>query len=429
MLHTKIKPVAMAIIVATSLSSTMTTYAQADNTPNIMEKMTIERGKTASPQDEKMISSAATKTLRHIAQARSDIHGNDLTAARDELDKANRLLDIIQASMPTTEIRDRIWIAKKHLEYEDTQEVVSDLIPIYSSLDELVDYMPVQSAKTHLDNAKQQMKQGNKEPATEELDATNAALLYTEADLPLAATRRLVASANVELEKGNGDAANAALKSAEENVVFLSIGVDEPLVSAKSSLWQASRDYAAGAYDNAKSEIHQAITNLESAAKSTDATVSNEASQLLKTAKALGDKIDNGDHSLGGEVEQLWQRTAALSERAVDYVGSGWSQLRTDNSVKSNLIEAKLYLNYARIDQFTAKDNNRSNTDINQALQYLIKAAADVENNKATTPAIKNKIDTINTSATALAKLSIAQRTESQLTHLSTEISQVIQQL
>jgi hypothetical protein len=429
MMNIKLNPIAMAVIIATTASSGMLSIAQANTDPKLMEHVTLEQGKAISPQEENIISSAATKTLRHIAQARAAIHDKDPDAAKKELNQANTLLDIIQTSMPTTKVKDRIWIAKKHLEYENTDEVMPDLVPIYSSLDELTDYMPVKEAKSHLDKAKEHMKHGRKQPATEELDATDAALIYNEADLPLAATRHLVASAKSELEKGNTKEADQALKTAEDNVMYLSVDIDEPLASAKSSLWEASRNYANGVYDKAKAEVHQAITNLTAAAKSSDTLISQEASQMLKSAKQLEQKIGDYDTTLGGELKRLWQRTAALSERSVDYMATGWSRLRADDGLKSDLIEAKLYLNYAQIDQFTAKDDKRANTDLDQALRYVGKALATMGENKITSMDIKDEVDAINNSLQQLAKTALAEREETQFEQLGSQVSQVIQQL
>jgi hypothetical protein len=52
-------------------------------------------------------------------------------------------------------VKDRIWVAKKHLEYEDTEKVLPDLVPIYTGLDELVSYVATAKAKGRLDQAKQ----------------------------------------------------------------------------------------------------------------------------------------------------------------------------------------------------------------------------------------------------------------------------------
>jgi ribosomal protein L17 len=429
MSNMKIKPVLLAVMVATTLGGISPVYATVNSDSGIMEKTTIEPGKTISAQEENIISMAATKTLRHIAQARANIHKKDLTAAKSELDKANNLLDIIQASMPTTKVKDRIWVAKKHLEYEDSKEVIPDLVPIYSSLDELVDYMPVKNAKSHIDKARENLKKGDKQQANEELEAANADLVYTEADLPLAATRRLVAETRAELEKGNTDVADKALKNAEDNVVLLSVGIDEPLVGAKASLWEATHDYIVGSYDDAKKELKKAISHLGTAAKSSDAFVNKQAIRLLNSAEALSKKIDKGENNVGPELEQLWHRSAALSERALDYMATGWSRLRADSTVKSNLIEAKFYLNYAQVDQIADKSSKEANHDLDQALNYAAKAASELDASKRANPVLQRRVDGISTAVKKLANSSIARRDEDQYSEITEDISQVIQQL
>lgn len=429
MSNIKIKPLTFAVLVATAVAGTGPAFATVSNDSNLMEKTTIEPGKTITAEDENIISSAATKTLRHIAQARANIHNKDLSAAKKELDKANTLLDIIEASLPTTKVKDRIWVAKKHLEYEDSQEVIPDLVPIYSSLDELVDYMPVKNARGHIDKARENMQKGDKKLATKELEAADADLVYTEADLPLAATRRLVAETRAELEKGNADAADKALKTAEDNVVVLSVGVDEPLVGAKASLWEANHDYAAGAYDSVKKELHEAISHLASAAKSTDAFVSKQASELLDSAKTLAKKVDKGEHHIGPALEQLWHRSSALAERSLDYMATGWSRLRADSTVKSDLIETKFYLNYAQIDQITGKHSQQANNDLHKALHYASVAAKELDASDRADPVLKKQVDGIDSAVKKLTKTSLARRDESDYNQITTEISQIIEQL
>lgn len=62
----------------------------------------------------------------------------DVDKAKSELEQAEKLLDIIQAALPATKVKDRICVAKKHLDHADTQEVLPGLVPIYAGLDDLV---------------------------------------------------------------------------------------------------------------------------------------------------------------------------------------------------------------------------------------------------------------------------------------------------
>ena len=96
----------------------------------IHEEVTVKSVKTISPAEESIISSAATKVLRHIAKARGAIHEKDLDQAGKDLKQAHKLINIIKTSLPTTKVKDHIWVAKKHLDYESTKEVKSDLVPI-----------------------------------------------------------------------------------------------------------------------------------------------------------------------------------------------------------------------------------------------------------------------------------------------------------
>lgn len=227
-----LKPVAVALLAAAVISGPVL----ADDT--IKEETTIQPGHTITPQDEARISAVAVKVLRHIADARGKLQGDSPEAdkAKSELEQAEKLLDIIQAALPTTKVKDRIWVAKKHLEYEDTQEVLPDLVPIYAGLDELVSSVPTAKAKGHLDEAKQALEKGDKPKAQAQLAATDDSLLYVEADLPLSSTRHLVAEAKADLAKGNTNAADQALASAEDNVLFVSLSFQSPLTGAKAAL-------------------------------------------------------------------------------------------------------------------------------------------------------------------------------------------------
>jgi hypothetical protein len=313
--------------------------------------------------------------LRHIAQARADLRNKDADAAKTQLDKAETLFKIIEASMPVNQVKDRIWVAKKHLEYEDSQEVMPDLVPIYSSLDELVDFMPVEQAKQHMDKAKEHLKHNNKQKAIEELDATDAALVYTEVDLPLKLTRQRVASAKADITKGKLDQAEKTLKSAEESVSVISVDVEEPLTVAKSSLWSAIRNYSAQAYDKTKADLEKAIQYLQTAAQSADETTRHEAAKLVKEAKILEDKVGSQSAETAKQLDHLWHHTAALSQRSLEYMSAGWSNLRTDSKIKTDLIDAKLHVTNAQIDRFTDDNVKEAKSELDNALTYLNRAA------------------------------------------------------
>ena len=379
MVKPKFKALALAIAMA-GVGPAM--LAAPVSAANIQEEVSMAPGKSISPQEEAVISSAGVKVLRHIAQARSDIHGKDMEAAKNELAQADKLLNIIQQALPTTEVKDRIWVAKKHLEYEDSQQVLPDLIPIYSSLDELVDVMPVEVAKQHLDEAKKHLMSGDKEQARKSLDATDAALQYTEVDLPLHTTRRFVAEAMANLSKEKSDQADQALKSAEDSVVYLSVAIQQPLFTAKALLWQTVLDLNAKDQKMAKADLQGAIGYLEIASKSDQKPTQEVASQLLGEAKQL-QKDMNGGKDISTDVRQLWQRAEALADRSMEYMASGWERYRASSPFKADLIEAKLHVTNAGIDLFTGKDPANAKKELDAARKYLDQAAEQAKKNKS----------------------------------------------
>jgi hypothetical protein len=339
------------------------------------ERVTVTPERTITPDEEAVISSAGVKVLRHITQARSDIRDKDLEGAAAELDQAQKLLDIIQASVPTARIKDRIWVAKKHLEYADTQDVLPELIPIYTSLDEIVEVMPTESAKQHLDEARQHLESGDKGKASQALDATAGALRYTEVDLPLSNTRRLVSKAVEALKQGSATDADAALKTADESVVYLSVALQQPLFKARTLLWQTVRKLQAGDHEAAQADLKAAIAELEMAAKSRDKRTREAAEQILAQAGQLQQDLDGGSDISAG-LQRLWQHTEALADRSVEHLSAGWARYRSENTVKSDLIDARLHLADARIDLFTGNEPAGAAEELRLAGQYLSKAAA-----------------------------------------------------
>ncbi|MCB1789657.1 MAG: YfdX family protein [Gammaproteobacteria bacterium] len=370
----RLKPVTVALMAALVASGPVLANEA------IQEELTVSPGRQISPQDEVTISATAVKVLRHIAAARGELTGDkpDSSKAKLELEQSNRLLDIIQAALPTTKVKDRIWVARKHLEYENTDEVLPDLVPIYVSLDELVDYMPTAKAKDHLDNAKQALKDGDKPKASEHLQAVDDALLYVEADLPLSSTRVLVEQARAALDKTDVKAADQALAAAEDNIVFVSLSFESPLTQAKAALFRAQQNYALGEKAFAKADLDAAVVFLERAAQSEDKVVRDATNALVSEVRGLNSLIDTNSQDFSVKTEHAWHRVKALSERSAESISTGWQRFRAEGAGKKDLIEAKLQLAFARIDRFIASDDAAAGIELAEAKSYLDAAANQV---------------------------------------------------
>jgi len=299
------------VLIGTLLLGTLFTgnvHAEA-----IQEKITVTPGRTITPREESTISSAALKVLRHIAQARGDIHSKNLSGAQAELKQAQKLIEVIKATLPTEKIKDRIWVAKKHLTYEDTDTVMQDLIPIYASVDDIEEFAPMNNVKEHVDKAKKHLQNGNKKGANEELKLADDAVVFTEIDLPLGYTEKKISSAQKFLAKKEAKKADISLKSAEDGVQYLSIMDTSPVYQARKSFWRATKNYLAGKTDAARADIKDAKAYLAKVDRTVDAKTNTEIDNLLKDTETIEAKLDKFDHETGQKMKKLYERFKTLT--------------------------------------------------------------------------------------------------------------------
>ena len=167
-----IAPLIVAVLVVALLMA-----ASNASRETIKDDVTVTPGHAPTAEESLAMSVAASRILLHIADARGAIHDNKVNLAKEEMDKARILVDIIKQARPTTKIKYHIEVAKKHLEYEDIDEVVQDLVPIDSELVNIEDFLPVKKAREHLSNASQKLKEGNKQAAVEQLNIVEDMLI------------------------------------------------------------------------------------------------------------------------------------------------------------------------------------------------------------------------------------------------------------
>ncbi len=390
----KLKPVILALALvalgpltnasAPAADSGEKTAATPQATPQAMPPTTPPTPpQTAITSDEEAaIATAGVKALRYLSQIRANVHNGTIQEVDANLGKVETLLETIQAAVPTSGVRDRIWIAKKHLEYESAMEVLPDLTPIYASLDELAHFMPVDEARKHIDQAKEQLTADDKAKAHAALDVADATLQFTEVDLPLSVTRRLLGEAKKSLAANDADRADQALKSAEDSLVYLSVAIQQPLFRAKAMLWRAVLDFEAGNVSLAQTDLEAAIADLDTATQSDQKATREAASAALPQAKQFLATLESGN-DIGARLRGLVGRTQALADRSVQYVATGWARYRAPSPYKADLIEARLHVEYARIDRFTGHDLSQAKQELGTAAQLLGQAADQARQAKA----------------------------------------------
>ena len=306
----------VSLLTLTWLSGIGFAQAMADETVN--EDVTVSAGKPlAFPQQEK-ITNLAVAVLKHIAKARGFIHDKNGTDAKRELADSRKLMEEIRAALPTTQIKDRIWVAKKHLSYETSEEVIPDLVPIYTSLDDVQSFITVDETRSHLNEAEKALKAGNKEKGEKELGLAEDSLVYVEIDMPLSYTDRKVAEALHLLAEGKETDADQALKAAEDGIQVISISSYGPMVLAQESLWQATKEYAKGEYETARRFLAEAKTFLKMAAKQADEKTKEELAKLDRKIGELEMKMSKSGTDFSKEINGLWEKTKEVYYKTVE---------------------------------------------------------------------------------------------------------------
>jgi hypothetical protein len=364
------KPLVLLMAAALAASFLAAPLVQA---ATIKESVSVQPSHPLTPKEGAVVSSAGAKVLQHVAEARARLANKDAKGAGEELNQAVKLLDIIQATVPTTLVKDRIEVAKKGLEYENSRAVQPDLIPLFSSVAEVADYMPLKTMNPDLAAQDTTKKPEGKSAMVEE--QTDASLKYMEVDLPLHATRHWVDAARSYLDEGKVDEADKSLKAVEQGVVYISVALEQPLFIARSHLERAEIDLQGGRTDLAHNNLQAAISQLQLAEKSPDPYTREGAQILLKEARSLQSDMHAGK-DVRIRMHGLWQHTQAYAERAMEYLRTSWTRMRNVSPFNDKLIEAKRFLSDAEIDQFIARDPARTRQDLLKTLGYLDEAAS-----------------------------------------------------
>lgn len=204
-------------------------------------------------------------------------------------------------------------------------------------------------------------------------------LLYTEVDLPLAATEEAVLEAQELIEQDELDAAVAALQRAEEGVQVLSLPFQSPVTRAKKYLWQAMQDYGTGNDAVIETDLEQASSWLQRAAQSEQATIIAEADTLAQEIETLVGNAEGGRLVAITTISGLWKRTGALEERVLDQIPVGWQQYRVESPVRAELVDAQLHFGYGASYQWRTEEVQEARAEIAYAEANLRAAATQAE--------------------------------------------------
>lgn len=329
--------------------------------------------KSVTTQEESTIEKTAIIALRHISQARSDIRRKEYTTARHDLDEAAKLMDSIRDNLSTATVKSLIKIARQHLEYEPAQQVVHELSPIHSALDNISVYLPTDKAILHIGRAKSSLDKGDKRGADRELALADKSLTVIEVEVPLTKTQAYVTKAQGYLAAQNAVKADKALQLAEQRAKAIYSGAKSPLFHAKQTMWLAFRNYSSSSRAETESYLVEARKYLSKAETEGGAIAKEEVGKLRHEIEGLSKKLPAEGKVAESALKAAWKRSEALAERSVAYYSAGLSEAETTLGGEHILIEARMHVAFAETYQVTAAEPDNATREIDKAYSYIQK--------------------------------------------------------
>jgi len=180
--------------------------------------------------------------LRQVQAAHTALEENKIGESRSALSAAEDSAEGLQLMMPYTVVVDHIRNAKHELLASTAGVIVDDMLPIYSSLDEMSAYAPelAAKAKTKLDEATEHVKKGEKKEAAKKMDEVATEISSTTVYLPVLYVEHQVEAARHALDKDPADTktAKSAVDNALESLVHATVNMHflpQGQASAKST--------------------------------------------------------------------------------------------------------------------------------------------------------------------------------------------------
>ena len=361
-----------------------------------------------TPDEEFIMAFNSAKALPHLASARKDIVTNNTPGAQSEVGQALILIDEMKSRFPVIRLEELIAAARIRLSYEEPTRALAYLELITPALANIQEPAASREATEALDRAKDFLKTSDKEAADHELATVAEVLNYKTAARPVELVEKYLLAAEAQLDKAQPENADRSIEAAENNLQFMAVQVDMPMFQAKRSLWQATLDYTAGRWSAAKADLDRASAQLEQAVKSASTESRSEIQNLDRDVRALIKKTAQDGQILGDSINGLWRRSESLADRALDYQVAAWERLQSTGGGSKDLIEAKLHVAYAEIDEFTSGDKQKSETELEKAESYLRQAVPQMT--RKAEPELKKIENELTVAKTAIGKNEPGQR-------------------
>lgn len=299
-----------AALVAVALALTAVRSPAAESTANVSTnaygsgkqyRTTVERQALGdlSAEDLNQASLLTSQFLTHIDKAEQQLADDRTDAAQTEIEKAQALVKVVRALLPTTIVTTTVRDAQGREVYRDEQRVQEDQIPIYSGAVAMEVVEPVIEAKKD-------------EAALKGIKLADAELVRTAVLVDLNFAERKLKRALELIAKPQEAAAELALIQSG-GVHFYAHKEDSPLVDVQHALRLAERMVREKKYEVAKDNLQTAKLQLEAYRALVDTGSGQPAADLERDIQKLSAEVQTP--GAADKIRGMWDQVTGWFTR------------------------------------------------------------------------------------------------------------------
>ena len=265
--------------------------------PRITSDITVTPTVKLTADENRAVSHAAARILKHINQARVAIEQSEPKTAQGHVDKALTLVQIVERAMPDYTVEAKIQV--DDLVYTDKESVKPLTVPIFDELEKVQVLAPIKVAKEEEAIRAQETLGGQAVPVEVEL-------VNTRADLNVQLAKKGLEKAQTALTDNQVKEADRALVHIQTGVLFRFAEIDLPLETARKNIMLAKTFVEEEQYDEARFAMDVASDALENYEIRAGEHRAAEVKQLREDMNTLAQELDKDQTTSIKKLEGWW---------------------------------------------------------------------------------------------------------------------------
>jgi hypothetical protein len=282
----------------------LTLNLNASAAPKITSKVAVSPIQALTPKEAESLSLAAGKLLNHTDKARIELKAHDVEKAKQDVEKALTLANIVRDGVPAFNVKTEIAAGDK--KYVDETQVKAWLVPLHEELNAVKVLEPIRAAKKDANEARNKAAKDAGQPQPDQLEVRSTLALLDD-HLALIGLEKAQKALN-EKKAEEADKALAELQS--DGVVFNYLVAEVPLSRVQANLMNARASVKENHMTEAKAALATASTSLGDYAKTASTQHKAAAEKMQGEIKQLSSSLNTNLSKSEDTISKWWHQVA-----------------------------------------------------------------------------------------------------------------------